>query len=276
VCLPGVSSRLQSPDEFNEEVAMLKMTKPYQLAARASRPDGTIVEMGGVHIGATTPTVIVELGGRESEEQLARAVEMAAGSDICIIHIREPVWDSLRVPSEVELEWADCVRNRSGALIAVEVTSVAQIDLAAKYADLLWVGAYHMQNYVLLRALGRVDKPVLLSRGPTATAEELLLAAEYVLVGGNSSVILCEQGIRTFGDQAPLTFDVGLIPTVKELSHLPIIAAPDYATWWPAHALALARASLAAGADGVIVSCDSDGIKRSIVEPLRELCVCRG
>ncbi len=155
------------------------------------------------------------------------------------------------------LRWAADEQNLG---VVSEVMDVSQVDVLSRYADILQVGARNMQNFSLLRELGRVRKPVLLKRGIAATLEELLLSAEYLLAGGNPDVILCERGIRTFESYTRNTMDISAIPIVKKLSHLPIIADPSHGTGRRDKVAPMARAAVAAGADGLIIEvhCDPD------------------
>jgi 3-deoxy-7-phosphoheptulonate synthase len=148
--------------------------------------------------------------------------------------------------------------DRHGLLVVSEVMDHTQIDLVAAYADILQVGARNMQNYTLLRGLGKLRKPVLLKRGISATIEEMLLSAEYILSGENYDVILCERGIRTFESATRNTMDISAIPVVKKLSHLPIVADPSHGTGRRDHVPALARAAVAAGADGLLIEMHPD------------------
>jgi 3-deoxy-7-phosphoheptulonate synthase len=148
--------------------------------------------------------------------------------------------------------------DKNGLLVVSEVMDPSQIELMLPYVDLLQVGARNMQNYHLLRALGQVSKPVLLKRGMSATMEELLLSAEYIMAGGNHNVILCERGIRTFETYNRNTLDIAAIPAIKKLSHLPILADPSHGTGRRDNVLPMARASVAAGADGLLLEVHND------------------
>jgi 3-deoxy-7-phosphoheptulonate synthase len=159
---------------------------------------------------------------------------------------------------EEGLEMLAAVRAETGLPIVTEVMDTRQVDMVASYADMLQIGARNMQNYPLLRRAGRTGKPVLLKRGLAATIDELLLAAEYILAEGNDDVILCERGIRSFDTHTRNLFDLAAIPVVKSLSHLPIIADPSHATGLRAKVTPMARAAIAAGADGLIVEVHPD------------------
>jgi len=159
---------------------------------------------------------------------------------------------------EAGLELLRCAADRNGLVVVSEVMDIAQIPLVAQYADILQVGARNMQNYNLLRELGKLRKPVLLKRGIAATIEELLLSAEYILAGGNYEVILCERGIRTFETYTRNTMDISAIPVVKKLSHLPMVADPSHGTGRRDKVVPMARAAVAAGADGLLVEVHPD------------------
>jgi 3-deoxy-7-phosphoheptulonate synthase len=148
--------------------------------------------------------------------------------------------------------------DKSGLLVCSEVMDASQIQMMLSYVDILQVGARNMQNYFLLRALGAVSKPVLLKRGMSATIEELLLSAEYIMAGGNHNVILCERGIRTFETATRNTLDIAAIPVIKKLSHLPIVADPSHGTGIRDKVPPMARASVAAGADGLLLEVHND------------------
>jgi 3-deoxy-7-phosphoheptulonate synthase len=154
---------------------------------------------------------------------------------------------------EVGLKLLRQAADAHGLLVVTESIDIDQLGLVAEYADIVQIGARNMQNFSLLRAAGRLGKPVLLKRGVAATIDELLLAAEYILTGGNRNVILCERGIRTFATHTRFTLDVGIIPGVKELSHLPIIVDPSHAAGERQKVIPLALAGIAAGADGLLV-----------------------
>jgi 3-deoxy-7-phosphoheptulonate synthase len=168
--------------------------------------------------------------------------------------------------------------DRNGLLVVSEVMDTSQVGLVAQYADLLQVGARNMQNFFLLRELGKIDKPVLLKRGIAATIEEWLLSAEYILSGGNYKVVLCERGIRTFESYTRNTLDISAIPVIHKLSHLPILADPSHGTGRRDKVAPMARAAVAAGADGLLIEVHhdpdhalSDGAQSLTPEQFREL-----
>lgn len=240
-----------------------RVTSPYKLAARAFKPEGTVVEFpNGVRIGG--PEVVVAAGpcSVESEPQIQSiaAAVAKAGAKLIRAGAFKPRSSpySFQGLGEQGLIMLREAANAHGLLVVSEVMDHTQIGLLEQYVDLLQVGARNMQNYNLLRELGRSSKPVLLKRGIAATIEELLLSAEYILSGGNYRVILCERGIRTFETYTRNTMDLAAIPVVKKLSHLPIMADPSHGTGRRDKVLPMARAAVAAGADGLLVEVHPD------------------
>ncbi|MBS1858285.1 MAG: 3-deoxy-7-phosphoheptulonate synthase [Acidobacteria bacterium] len=239
-----------------------RIVSPYKLASRSFRPEGTVVQVGGVAIGG--PEVVVMAGpcSVESREQIERAAEIVARAGAKII--RGGAFRPRSSPyafqglGEEGLKMLRAAADAHGLLVVSEVMDHTQIPLVAQWADILQVGARNMQNYNLLRELGRQQKPVLLKRGVSATIEELLLSAEYILTGGNYNVILCERGIRTFETYTRNTLDISAIPVVKKLSHLPIVADPSHGTGRRDKVAPMARAAIAAGGDGLLVEVHPD------------------
>jgi 3-deoxy-7-phosphoheptulonate synthase len=198
----------------------------------------------------------------ESRDQIERAADIVAEGGAKVIRggafkPRSSPY-SFQGMGEEGLELLRNAADRRGLLVISEVMDAVQIPLLTKYADILQVGARNMQNYTLLRELGKARKPVLLKRGLSATIEELLLSAEYILSGGNYDVILCERGIRTFETYTRNTFDVSAIPVVKKLSHLPIVGDPSHGTGRRDQVPPMARAAIAAGADGLLMEVHHD------------------
>jgi 3-deoxy-7-phosphoheptulonate synthase len=235
-----------------------RISSPYKLAGRSFRPEGSTVEFrNGVTVGGK---VVVAMGGPcsvESRDQMfetARRVKGAGGT-----FLRGGAFKPRSSPYAFQgmgIEGLKLMRDAAeehGLLVVSEVMEIAQIEPMLPYVDLLQVGARNMQNFNLLRELGQARKPVLLKRGIAATIEELLLASEYILSGGNYEVILCERGIRTYETATRNTMDISAIPMVKKLSHLPILGDPSHGTGRRDLVAPLARAAVAAGADGVIV-----------------------
>jgi 3-deoxy-7-phosphoheptulonate synthase len=240
-----------------------RVTSPYKLAARAFKPEGTVVEFAnGVRIGGQEVVVAAGPCSVESEAQIgaAAAAVAAAGAKMIRAGAFKPRSSpySFQGLGEQGLRLLREAADAHGLLVVSEVMDHTQIPLLEKYVDMMQVGARNMQNFNLLRELGRASKPVLLKRGIAATIEELLLSAEYILAGGNYQVVLCERGIRTFETYTRNTMDLAAIPVVKKLSHLPIMADPSHATGRRDKVLPMARAAVAAGADGLLVEVHPD------------------
>jgi 3-deoxy-7-phosphoheptulonate synthase len=243
---------------------VLRISEPYKLASRTFRPDNTIISIGDVTIGGEEVIVMAGPCSAESEEQVestATAVKRA-GAKILRGGAFKPRSSpySFQGLGEAGLRMLRAASDRHGLKLVTEVMEIAHIDLVVRYADVLQVGARNMQNFSLLRELGKARKPVLLKRGISATIEEWLLSAEYVLAGGNTGVMLCERGIRTFESYTRNTLDISAIPVVQKLSHLPIIVDPSHGTGRRDKVAPMARAAVAAGADGLIIEvhCDPD------------------
>ena len=239
-----------------------RIVSPYKLASRSFKPEGTVIKLGGVEIGGDAVVVMAGPCSVESPEQIeesARAVSRA-GARL----IRGGAFKPRSSPysfqglGEDGLRMLRAAADRHNLLVVSEVMAIAQIPVVSQYADILQVGARNMQNFNLLRELGNQRKPVLLKRGIAATVEELLLSAEYILSGGNYEVILCERGIRTFETYTRNTMDISAIPVVKKLSHLPIVADPSHGTGRRDKVAPMARAAVAAGADGLLLEVHPD------------------
>jgi 3-deoxy-7-phosphoheptulonate synthase len=239
-----------------------RIISPYKLASRTFRPAGSIITIGDVEIGGGQVVVMAGPCSVESRDQIELAGELVARAGGKVI--RGGAFKPRSSPysfqglGEKGLELLRAAADRNGLLVVSEVMDTTQVDLVASYADILQVGARNMQNFHLLKELGRVKKPVLLKRGISATIEELLLSAEYIMSGGNYNVILCERGIRTFETYTRNTMDISAIPVVHKLSHLPIIADPSHGTGRRDKVMPMARAAVAAGADGLIVEVHHD------------------
>jgi len=236
---------------------VLLVSKPYKLASREFHPLDTVVEVGGVAIGGNEIVVMAGPCAIESEEQVhatAKAVKEAGATVLRggAFKPRTSPYD-FRGLGEIGLKILAEVGKEYGMPVITEVMSPDQVELVARYADILQVGARNMQNFVLLDEVGKTKKPVLLKRGLSSTIQEWLLAAEYILNAGNENIILCERGIRTFENYTRNTMDVSSIPIIEKVSHLPIIADPSHAAgkWHLVPALALA--AVAAGADGLLI-----------------------
>jgi 3-deoxy-7-phosphoheptulonate synthase len=263
--LGGVGPELFEPAEFEvlEGVKEChRIMSPYKLASRSFRPAGTIVKTGNVEIGGGRVVVMAGPCSVESRDQIERVAALVADAGATVIRggafkPRSSPY-SFQGMGEQGLRLLREAADSNGLQVVSEVMDQTQIPLLSSYADILQVGARNMQNFNLLRELGKIRKPVLLKRGIAATIEELLLSAEYLLAGGNYDVILCERGIRTFESYTRNTMDISAIPVVKKLSHLPIIADPSHGTGRRDQVLPMGRAAVAAGADGLIVEVHHD------------------
>ena len=239
-----------------------RIVSPYKLASRHFKPGGTVVKIREVQIGGDEVVVMAGPCSVENRDQIDQIAEVVAGHGAKVI--RGGAFKPRTSPysfqglGEEGLRLLRDAADRHGLLVVSEVMDQTQIPLLGDYSDILQVGARNMQNYNLLRELGQTRKPILVKRGISATIEELLLSAEYILSGGNYDVILCERGIRTFENATRNTMDISAIPVVKSLSHLPIIADPSHGTGRRDKVLPMARAAVAAGADGLIVEVHHD------------------
>src|SRR6476620_4581291 len=241
---------------------VLRISSPYKLARKTFKPDPTVILVGDVRIGGDEVIVIAGPCSAESEPQVRAAASAVrrAGAKIFRGGAFKPRSSpySFQGLGEDGLRMLRDAADAENLKLVTEVMDLSQIDVIDKYADIFQVGARNMQNFTLLRELGHPRKPVLLKRGISATIEEWLLSAEYVLSGGNNDVILCERGIRTFENYTRNTLDISAIPVVKKLSHLPIIADPSHGTGRRDKVAPMARAAVAAGADGVIIEVHND------------------
>jgi len=238
-----------------EEV--IPISKPYKLSGREFQHEDTIIKIGDVTIGGEDLTIIAGPCAVETEKQVldtAKAVK-AAGANILRGGAFKPSTSPyhFRGLGKEGLELLALARTETGLPLITEVLTPHDVELVARYADILQIGARNMQNFALLDEVGKVKKPVMLKRGMSATIQEWLLSAEYILSQGNRRVMLCERGIRTFETYTRNTLDVSAIPIIKKLSHLPVIADPSHGTgkWYLVGPLALA--SVAAGADGLMI-----------------------
>ena len=233
------------------------IARSFKLVNRAFKSEPTVVKADGVGIGGEEFVVMAGPCAVESRDQLLAAARgvSAAGGRILRGGAFKPRTSpySFQGLGEEGLKILREAKNRTGLPVVTEVMSPALVPLVCRFADILQVGARNMQNYSLLEAVGEARKPVLLKRGMMSTVEELLLAAEYILARGNSRVILCERGIRTFETATRNTLDICAVPVIKKLSHLPVIVDPSHATGRRDMIAAVSKAALAAGADGIIV-----------------------
>ena len=236
--------------------AVRRVSEPYKAANRKFHPADTVIKVGEAEIGGGSATVIAGPCSVESEEQIisvAKSVK-AAGAKLLRGGAFKPrtspySFQGLRAEG---LELLLTAKRETGLPIVTEIMSAAHLDMFSD-VDVIQVGARNMQNFELLKELGRCDKPILLKRGLSSTLEELLMSAEYIMAGGNNKVILCERGIRTFEKATRNTFDLSAIPVLKELSHLPVIADPSHATGIRSLVPPMSKAALVSGADGLII-----------------------
>lgn len=264
VCIIGnkglvEDSRLLALDGVKETI---RVTKPYKLVSRETHPEPTIITIGDVKIGGEKPVIMAGPCAVESEEQaltIARLVK-----EYGALVFRGGAFKPRTSPysfqglGEEGLKILAKVRKETGLLIVTEATDHTNIDMVEKYADIIQIGARNMHNYSLLRRAGHAAKPILLKRGFAATIEELLMSAEYIMSEGNTQVILCERGIRTFSDSTRNTLDLSAIPSIKEVSHLPIVVDPSHAAGRREYVIPLSKGAIAVGADGLLVEVHHD------------------
>jgi 3-deoxy-7-phosphoheptulonate synthase len=241
---------------------VLRITEPYKLASRTFKPDNTVVNVDDVRIGGDEVIVMAGPCSAETEEQVetTTASVKRAGAKVLRGGAFKPRSSpySFQGLGEEGLRLLKSAADRHNLKLVSEVMDISQLDLIERYSDILQVGARNMQNFTLLRELGRSRKPIMLKRGISATIEEWLLSAEYILAGGNMSVMLCERGIRTFESATRNTLDISAIPVVRKLSHLPILVDPSHGTGRRDKVAPMARAAVAAGADGLLIEVHND------------------
>jgi 3-deoxy-7-phosphoheptulonate synthase len=241
-----------------------RITEPYKLASRSFKADNTVIVIGDLRIGGDEVVVMAGPCSAESEEQVeaSAAAVKRAGAKVLRGGAFKPRSSpySFQGLGEDGLRLLKSAADRHNLKLITEVMDISQLELIERYADILQVGARNMQNFTLLRELGRSKVPVMLKRGLSATIEEWLMSAEYILAGGNMNVMLCERGIRTFESYTRNTLDISAIPVVQKLSHLPVIVDPSHGTGKRDKVAPMARAAVAAGADGLIIEvhCDPD------------------
>ncbi len=242
---------------------IVRVAHPFKLASRHFHPEGTIVDLGsGVFVGGAAIAVAAGPCAVESAAQINSVAARVAQAGAKLL--RGGAFKPRSSPysfqglGEDGLELLRRAADDNGLLVVSEVMDPSQVEIMLPYVDVLQVGARNMQNYHLLRALGETTKPVLLKRGMAATIEELLLSAEYIMAGGNYNVILCERGIRTFDNYMRNTMDIAAIPVIKQLSHLPVVADPSHGTGRRDKVAPMARAAIAAGADGLLIEVHPD------------------
>jgi 3-deoxy-7-phosphoheptulonate synthase len=242
--LPGVES-------------VTRIMKPYKLASREVKPKDTLVSINGIRVGAKRIIVMAGPCAVESEEQLMEAARVVKGAGASVL--RGGAFKPRTSPfsfqglEEVGLELLAKVKNKFDIPVITEVVDSSDVDMVSRVADILQVGARNMQNFTLLTAIGKSKRPVVLKRGYSSTVTEWLTAADYLLREGNSKVILCERGIRTFEDSTRFSLDISAIPVIKKSSHLPVIVDPSHAAGHYSLVPAMAKAAVAAGADGLLI-----------------------
>ncbi|MBK6910439.1 MAG: 3-deoxy-7-phosphoheptulonate synthase [bacterium] len=254
-----------SPALFEElpgVVQAVRVTKSFKLVSRETKPDDTVVQIGNVRVGGRELTVMAGPCSVESREQIFKSAELAkqAGAQMLRGGAFKPRTSpyAFRGLGKQALEWIQAAGREFGLPVVSEVVDLESCGMALPHIDMLQVGARNMQNYTLLEAVARSGKPILLKRGPAASLDELLNAAEYILSVGNYNLVLCERGIRGFSDFARNTLDLNIVPAVKEMSHLPIIVDPSHGTGHRKMVAPLGRAAVAVGADGLMVEMHPD------------------
>jgi len=236
---------------------VVRISEPYKLVGRTFKSSDTVVDIAGVKVGGSEVIAMAGPCSVESHEQVGIVARTVAVSGARVLRggAFKPRTSpySFQGHGEEALRWMREAADQSGLAVISEVMDVRVIEMMMRYVDCLQVGARNMQNFDLLRELGKVRKPVLVKRGLSATIEEWLLSAEYILAGGNHQVVLCERGIRTFENATRNTLDISAIPVVKKRSHLPIVVDPSHGTGRRDKVIPMARAAIAAGADGLLI-----------------------
>jgi len=241
---------------------VIQIGKPYKMVSRDLHPETTVVKIGTVPIGRDSFTIIAGPCAVENEEQTMTAVKAAKDAGATVM--RGDVYKPRTSPYSFQglgregLDYLAEARKQTGLPVVSEILDTRDIELFLEKADIIQIGARNMQNFELLKEVGAYDKPVLLKRGLSATIKEFLLSAEYVMSRGNRNVMLCERGIRTFETQYRNTLDLAAIPTLKELSHLPVIVDPSHATGKWNLVAPMSKAAVAAGADGILIEVHSN------------------
>ncbi len=252
-----VTACLESIEAMPQVENVMRISAPYKFVSREFRKEKTLIRVNGTVIGGDEFVVMAGPCSVESEEQILRSAEGVAKAGAKLLRggafkPRTSPYDFQGMEEE-GLKLLQKAKKATGLAIVTEVMSDRDVDLVANYADVLQIGARNMQNFVLLKALGKCGRPILLKRGLSSTVKELLMSAEYIVAHGNPEVMLCERGIRTFETITRNTCDITAIPALNELTHLPVILDPSHATGKRSLVPALARAGVAIGADGLIV-----------------------
>jgi 3-deoxy-7-phosphoheptulonate synthase len=263
----GITGNIGAVDPRTLEVLpgvleLIRVTKPYKLTSREMHAEDTVVRLPQTMIGPGTFTIIAGPCSVENEEMILRTADFLMGRGVRLL--RAGAFKPRTSPYAFQglglegLEILDRARRKTGIGIVTELMDTENADAVEEVADILQIGTRNMQNFSLLRRVSRASKPVLLKRGMSATLEEWLMAAEYVMSGGNYQVVLCERGVRTFSDHSRNTLDLSVIPPVKHLSHLPILVDPSHGTGKRDYVPAMSLAALAAGADGLLIEAHPD------------------
>ncbi len=252
-----VTACLESVEAMPQVEAVTRITAPYKFVSKEFRKEKTRIRVNGTEIGGNEFVVMAGPCSVEGEEQIMRAAEGVAKAGAKLLRggafkPRTSPYDFQGMEEE-GLKLLQKAKKATGLAIVTEVMSDRDVELVAQYADVLQIGARNMQNFMLLKALGKCGRPILLKRGLSSTVKELLMSAEYIVAHGNSEVMLCERGIRTFETVTRNTCDIAAIPALNELTHLPVILDPSHATGKRSLVPALARAGVAIGADGLII-----------------------
>ncbi len=251
-------AQLQSLEALRSVERVVPILQPYKLASRETKPEESVIEVaGGIQVGGKKIVVMAGPCSIESKEQIlttARAVKKA-GADVLRGGAFKPRTSpySFQGLAEEGLRLLAEAREKTGLAVVTEVMEVHDIELVSEYADILQIGARNVQNFALLKKLGKAGKPILLKRGMMTTVTEFLMSAEYILSEGNPNVILCERGIRTFETSTRNTLDLSAVPVIKEKTHLPIIVDPSHGTGYWQYVIPMSYAAIAAGADGLMI-----------------------
>ena len=250
----GLSEQLQSMSGVQ---TVVRISRPYKLAAREFQPHDTVIRVRNVEIGNGIPIVMAGPCSVESEDQILQTAHAvaAAGASILRGGAFKPRTSpyAFRGLGEAGLKLLAQARDETGLPIITEALNTQDVELVARYTDIIQIGARNMQNFALLKKIGRTRRPIMLKRGLASTLKDWLMSAEYIMAEGNPAVILCERGIRTFDDHSRFTFDLSAVPVLRELTHLPIIVDPSHATGRWKSITPMSRAGIASGADGLII-----------------------
>lgn len=239
-----------------------RVTEPYKFASRSWKKENSVIDVNGVRIGSDEVIVMAGPCSVEDEEQMEKSAAHVAEHGATFL--RGGAFKPRTSPYSFQGLGEDGLRimreaaDRHGLNVITEIMDLGQLDLIHRYTDVFQIGARNMQNFTLLKEVGKSDKPVFLKRGPSATIDEWLMSAEYVLSNGNPNVMLCERGIRTFETYTRNTLDLSAVPVIKKMSHLPIIVDPSHGTGIRGKVIPMARAAVAAGADGIMVETHPD------------------